>query len=190
MSPPSQRTWALPYGQVTIDLDARTASWSCWRPGSEGELEQDLDALLASGPPEPVSRALAKELLAFVGRERAPWFDPAARLTVRVGGAEVTLHAYPPPGPWQGGLDASIARVSMDPAAFFERYGLMSGELAEEAEIGGVTFARDTPVSFHRSGRVSAGTTARPAVVAGRAVQAGARVMLDEAGNITFVSGP
>jgi len=79
------KTWDYRSGrQVTVDADARLVRWECWIPGSEGASEQALAAFLEHPPADELPRRTVIEVLAFLGRDRCDWFDPAATLVVRV----------------------------------------------------------------------------------------------------------
>lgn len=185
------RQWNLGGPQyLTIDLDARRVTWEHHGRGAEDSFDLPLDAFVEHGPDCEVDlpRKTALEVLRFLGRERTPWCDPLARLTLRIGDATLPLHAYPRPRAYGGGLEHAMARITLAPDEFFARYGLASGVLAEDAEIGGVVLARDTDVFLHRSGRLHWGTLAVATTLNGVAIPAGARVTFDEAGALTHRS--
>lgn len=172
----TKQTFSLGGGQqVTVDLERREVRWEDWRPGNEGAVDQPLDVFLERGPANgaELPRELAGEMLAFAGREHAPWCELQATLSIQVGGTPLRFWAYPPPSVHGPGFEAAIARVVSPPEVFFARFAVASAVLAEDSEVDGVALAAGTVAGFLPNGRLHFGTPSRDGEVGGRKFTAG-----------------
>lgn len=181
-----EKTWTYDTLQyVRIDTDARVLSWWDDRRGCEGGADQSVDDFIASGPLvgiRSIDRGLLVEMLRFLKIEHVDWLDPDSTIKITIQGTDVLFYD----DPWllihDDSLHALVQKVGLGKEAFYRRYPLMQGHLAQETELQGLSFRKGTEIMFHRSGKVRMGTLARSAEIGGAVRQAGSTVWLKEDG--------